>query len=77
MSEYDKRPERPMKAFVPLTDDELYALGETDSLVPYRPGLPLASQFDITPPAVAEPFSPDGAEARRPDAPPAPQLCPR
>ena len=77
LADHDMRPGQPMKAFVPLTDDELYALGGTESLVPYRPGLPLASQFSIAPPAVEEPFSPAATEAGHRDAPPAPLLCPR
>jgi hypothetical protein len=66
-----------MKAFVPLTDDELDALVGTEALVPYQPGLPLASQIGVVPPAGAEAFSPGATGARRPDAAPVPQLCPR
>jgi hypothetical protein len=35
-----------MKAFVPLTDAVLAGLDGTETLVPYRPGLPLASQLN-------------------------------
>jgi len=35
-----------MKAFVPLTDAILDGLDGTETLVPYRPGLPLAGPRD-------------------------------
>jgi hypothetical protein len=66
-----------MKAFIPFTDDQIYALRETDSLVPYRPGLPLASQFSAAPQADQEPVNPGATEARHRDAGSTLQLCPR
>lgn len=36
-----------MKVFVPLNDDIPQNLEDSARLVPYRPGLPLCSQFEI------------------------------
>lgn len=66
-----------MKAFVPLTDEELLGLRGTEPLVPYRPGLPLASQFGVMPSTGDRKLSPDAAEVRRRDARPIPQPCRR
>lgn len=66
-----------MKAFVPVTDDTFDALNETETLVPYRPGLPLANQFALTEPRPGDGFNPDEVPAGRPDADPVQQPCPR
>ena len=66
-----------MKAFVPLTDEEILGLRGTERLVPYRPGLPLASQLTATPLTDGKKLSPDAAEVRRRDAHPVPRPCRR
>jgi hypothetical protein len=66
-----------MKAFVPVTDETLDALNGTETLVPYRPGLPLASQFAVTEPPVGNGLNPDEVRAGRPDAGPVRRPCPR
>ena len=66
-----------MKAFVPVTDDILDSLNGAEALVPYRPGLPLASQFAAVEPSPQGGFNPDAIRAGRPDANPVPQPCPR
>ena len=66
-----------MKAFTPVTDDFLDALTGTEMLVPYRPGLPLASQFAVTEPPAGTGFNPDEAPAGRPGVSSVPLPCPR
>ena len=66
-----------MKAFVPVTDDTLDALDGTETLVPYQPGLPLASQFAATEPPSLDVFNRDAVRAGRPDAGPVLLPCPR
>jgi hypothetical protein len=66
-----------MKAFVPLNDNNLDGLSATEALVPYRPGLPLVSQFGSGRTWSEDVFNPDEVRARRRDAGPVQQPCPR
>lgn len=66
-----------MKVFIPLTDAILDGLDGTETLVPYRPGLPLSGPTNAAGPPAGKRLSPDPVRGRRPAAPPAPLPCPR
>lgn len=59
-----------MKVFVPITDDALETLQDSERLIPYRPGLPLLGELPACSPDPAVDLSRDPAPAHPRAAPP-------